>query len=312
MLFLFWIDMAVPMFMIVSGYVNALSFARKGFASFEDCYSLNSVVSKFLRLTIPFVFAVLLEIIADCAIFGNVSIKESLVMFFVGGKGPGSYYYPVMVQFVFLFPCVCIGIKRTGTKGLLVCFFINAVYELLQRMYGMNEDLYRLLVLRYLFVISFGAYLFFLGQKRIRTKWGIACFAAGAAFILITQYTRYEPHIIRYWTGTSFLACLYVLPISYILLRKDRKAKCALLELLGRASFSVFLTQMVWFNYAAGFMYEHIGSIFIRLSINFIVCSVFGVLFYFIENPFTKKVMRFFQNRHSRMNNGFDALFLVS
>lgn len=65
MLFPFWIDMAVPMFMIVSGYVNALSFARKGLDSFEDCYSLNSLVSKFLRLTVPFVFVVLLEIIGE-------------------------------------------------------------------------------------------------------------------------------------------------------------------------------------------------------------------------------------------------------
>lgn len=312
MLFPFWIDMAVPLFMIISGYVNALSFQKKGFDSFKDCYSSKELIAKFLRLTIPFVFVILLETIADYAVFGNLSITKSLVMFFVGGKGPGSYYYPVMVQFVFLFPCIYVGIKQNRTKGLLVCFFINAVYELLQRIYGMNEDLYRLLVIRYLFIISFGVYLVFLEKKRIRIKWGIASFITGVAFILITNYTQYKPHIIRYWTGTSFIACLYVLPISYILLKFVEKPKCALLELFGRASFNIFLTQMVWFNYAAGFIYEHIDNIFIRLLINFIVCFTFGVFFYQIENPFTKKLITFLQDTQNRTNIDIDALFLAT
>lgn len=304
--------MAVPMFMIISGYVNALSFERKGFNSFNDCYSLKELISKFFRLTIPFVFVVFIEIIADCVAFGDLSITKILIMFFAGGYGPGSYYYPVMVQFVFLFPCIYVGIKQYRTKGLFVCFLYNAMYELLQKMYGMDEDLYRLLVLRYFFIISFGAYLAFLEKKRIRTKWGIASFIIGIAFVLITKYTQYEPHIIRYWTGTSFLACLYVLPISYVLLRLTKKPKCALLELFGRASFNIFLTQMVWFNYAAGFVYKYIDNIFIRLLINFVVCFIFGIVFYQIEKPFTKKLISFLQNRQNRMNNDFDALFLTA
>lgn len=312
MLFSFWIDMAVPMFMIISGYVNALSFKRKGFNSFKDCYSYEELISKFFRLTIPFVFVLLLETVADYVVFGNFSITKSLIMFFVGGKGPGSYYYPVMIQFVFLFPLIYIGIKESRTKGLLVCFSFNAMYELLQKIYGMNEGLYRLLVIRYLFIISFGTYLAFLDNKRIRTKWGIASFIIGVSFILITEYTQYEPHIMRYWTGTCFIACLYILPILYILLRLVKNPKCVLLELLGRASFNIFLTQMVWFNYGAGFMYKHIDNIFIRLLINFIVCFVFGIFFYHIENPFTKKLTRLFQNIQNRTNKDIDAMFLTT
>ena len=56
MLFPFWIDMAVPMFMIISGYVGALSFERKG-ANLDNAYSFQSIFSKCLRFIVPFSFA---------------------------------------------------------------------------------------------------------------------------------------------------------------------------------------------------------------------------------------------------------------
>lgn len=46
-LFPFYIDMAVPIFMIISGYLNALSFNGKNMSKISDAYTIKEILSKF-------------------------------------------------------------------------------------------------------------------------------------------------------------------------------------------------------------------------------------------------------------------------
>lgn len=62
-LFPFWVDMAVPMFMIISGYLGAKSFIRYRIDTFEKAYELNYILRKYIRYTIPFTIAFLIEIV---------------------------------------------------------------------------------------------------------------------------------------------------------------------------------------------------------------------------------------------------------
>ena len=60
--FYFWIDMAVPVFMIVTGYVTAIQFRKRGVESFVQAYSIEIVIPKVLRFLIPFSLIMLLEL----------------------------------------------------------------------------------------------------------------------------------------------------------------------------------------------------------------------------------------------------------
>lgn len=144
LLFPFWIGMAVPVFMIISGYVNTLSFERNGIAKIGDAYQSSMVVSKVLRYTIPFAMVFLLEMLS-LYIEGRweVSAKSLLVTakwFLIGGKGPGSYYYPILIQLIFLLPIIYFIVRKFGFKGVVLCGLINGAYEVLQYAYGMNEE----------------------------------------------------------------------------------------------------------------------------------------------------------------------------
>ena len=57
MFFPFWIDMAVPIFMIVSGYVYACSFTKKNIENLSEAYKLKNIVNKIIRYSIPFLIA---------------------------------------------------------------------------------------------------------------------------------------------------------------------------------------------------------------------------------------------------------------
>lgn len=47
--FFFWIDMAVPVFMIITGYLYAMQFENKGIDTFEKAWSKEIIIPKVLR-----------------------------------------------------------------------------------------------------------------------------------------------------------------------------------------------------------------------------------------------------------------------
>lgn len=190
---------------------------------------------------------------------------------------------PLMIQFVFVFPVIYFIVKRYEAKGVLLCGLINAMYEILQSAYGMNEECYRLLLFRYILVISFGCYLALEKEIRIKNKYYVMSFVIGAIFILSCCYLNYNAKIIIYWTRTSFVACLYVLPIVAFFIEKEMK--CWLLELLGRAAYNIFLVQMVYYFTYADLIYAIVDNRIMQLAINFFICCIGGIAFYIIERP---------------------------
>ena len=154
--------------MICSGYVLALSLAKKNTNIYpKSFFDKSYFINRFLRLLIPFcVVFVSQEIIFKLFKAENCCWFEMLNRFLCGGRGPGSYYIPLMFQLVFLFPCLFFLIKRIDYKGLWVCFFACFSFEILKTAYGMNVECYRLLIFRYLFLISYGCYMA-IGKKTL-------------------------------------------------------------------------------------------------------------------------------------------------
>ncbi len=63
LLFSYWIDMAVPVFMILSGYLTAKSMEKSGLQAFPECYEKKRLLKSILRLTIPYLMAYVLEMV---------------------------------------------------------------------------------------------------------------------------------------------------------------------------------------------------------------------------------------------------------
>ena len=64
------------------------------------------------------------------------------------------------------------------------------------------------------------------------------------------------------------------------------------LELFGKASFNIFLVQMIYYLVASKFLYPRIENVIVILIINLLVCLSVGVIFYKIETPITQKVIK--------------------
>ncbi len=284
LLFQFWISMAVPAFMIISGFVYSKSYSKHKINTFEKAYSVKGILNKYLRYTLPFAVTFIIEEILFALTGRNVGIRQFVHDFLIGGVGKGNYYYPIMIQFIFWFPILYFIIKKYDYKGLLICFAINGVYELAQKLYDMSGYTYRLLLFRYTFLIAFGIYLA-IGKTKIKKS----VYAIGAiisiAYIIVFCYLGVTPLITIHRSGTCFLACLFFCPIAALLINSN--IHFAPIELLGKASYNIFLTQMVYYVYA-GFMYQRVPMKPLQILINLLVCCVVGVIFYNIETPITK------------------------
>lgn len=292
-LFPFWMNMAVPIFMIISGYVYALSYKRNRIEQIKEAYLLKNVVGKMIRYTFPFLVAFTIEMF--CLVFSDrfsFPLDGALnpgQLFLQGGLEPGSYYYPLMMQFIFVFPIIYFVVEKYQAQGVLIWGCVNALFELLQWAYCMNAETYRLLLFRYLLLIAAGCYIAS-DNFKIYRKISIVITIIGAGFIYGYCYLQYKPKVIIYWTQTCFVACFYIIPLSMFMIRTLHNIRFKPLEILGKASYHIFLTQMVWYYFAYGRI--AFLNIYIAMAINLIICTGVGVIFYFIETPLNKLINR--------------------
>ncbi|SKB96467.1 Peptidoglycan/LPS O-acetylase OafA/YrhL, contains acyltransferase and SGNH-hydrolase domains [Lachnospiraceae bacterium] len=296
-LFPFWVDQAVPVFMIISGYVYAMSYGRNNIKTLSSGYRFDFVVNKIIRYTIPFLMAYLIEVIVFMITKSDLSINYFAVRFIRGGVGPGSYYYPVMIQFIFTFPFIYFIVKKFDYAGIIICFVINGVYEILQRCFMFSEDNYRLLVFRYIFLMSVGCYLY-LGKTKPKTIWKIVGMIVGMLWLIGFKYMGYQPKVIIYWSGTCMLAALWTAPVVDFLLRNEKisQMRCKPLEEVGKASYNIFLTQMVFYASARSIVNKiphRALSLIFCIGVNVIV----GLIFYKIESKITKAFSAYVKNK---------------
>ena len=304
-LFPYWITMAVPLLMVVLGYLYAMSYQRHGINTLRKAYSFRQLRDRFIRYTIPFIMAYSIELIISSIDNGFFSIFPLwLKDFFTGGWGAGSYYYPILLQFMFFFPIIFFLILRYDLIGLGICLLMNIAYEIVHWLIQMPPSVYRLLLFRYTLLIAFGCYIL-IGKRKFKWAERIISLILGAFFIWLFNYTSYQPVILCNWTTTSFPTAFFVLPIALWLIQLflPKNAFSSLIALLGRASYNIFLTQMVYFNYAAAriMKYIHLPNISLCL-LNIIICCFMGCLFYYFEDKFTKRILAFIHKKESPVN----------
>lgn len=124
----------------------------------------------------------------------------------------------------------------------------------------------------------------------------------GIASIIYYCYYGINSKIFIYWTRTSMIPCFYILPIATVCILKW-KAHCKILEIIGKSSFNIFLTQMVFYNEIVyGWLYSNVGSKYMQFAIIISCCLLGGIIFYLIENAITTKIVKYYREKTRNMN----------
>ena len=181
--------MAVPVFLFTSGYLYSNSFTKAGVDSLSDAYAPSTLIPKLVRFLIPLAVVCIAEIFLALIIDPNTRFHFDLALI-SNGMGPGTYYIPLLFLFVFLIPVVYISARKIGFYSVIACFILNGVYEILSIIFG--NPYYTILPLRFLFLISFGCWIFIYKNAApppTRVIWIISILAslAGVTFIICTE-----------------------------------------------------------------------------------------------------------------------------
>lgn len=296
--YLLAVNKAVPVFMFLTGYVYVLSNSNK---SADEQF--DRLFYRFMRFTIPALVAYLLFVAIWAISEGGLNLSLVIERFFISDYGRGSYYYPLMVQFLFLAPLMFGLIKKYGKKGVLYIGLANLIYELFCTFVGINISLYRILVFRYLLIIAFGMYMAHTRRKKHKIWVFIAMLFVGLVYILLPYFTSYEYKLftISPWNKSGMMSAFYVAAVMFLLFKlfgkfEGRDFISSFISKIGQASYHIMYTQMIYFVVRPAFdeLLFDITTLPIasQYVVDIVVCVLSGLVFCAVDNKFFGKFYR--------------------
>lgn len=285
------INMAVPVFMIVSGYNFAMSNRKKAEGKLSRMYGWSMMKPKLIRFLVPFFTICLIEMVLLALEDKNIN---PLRIFLLGAYGPGSYYVPVMLQLLVIFPIIYFLVEKNAKLGIALAGAANLLFEVGVKVFEMDKYYYRLSIGRYLLLIAFGCYLYLHPEHRVKRYQMWTMFLVGLAYIIAVFGFDKDLILFGYWKTTAMPVAFYIFPIVVLLFRKfyHRRIPGALgrmLTWIGQASYHIFLVQMVYYHFELG------GPImqaqwYIAVPFNILISVPVGLAFYELDNRFIRKM----------------------
>lgn len=285
------INMAVPVFMIVSGYNFAMSNRKKAGGKLGKMYGWSMIKPKLIRFLVPFFAICMIEMVLLA--WEDREINP-LRIFLLGAYGPGSYYVPVMLQLLIIFPIIYVLVDRNAKLGITLAAIANLLFEIAVKVFEIDKYYYRLSVGRYILLIAFGCYLYLHPEHRVKRYQMWAMFLAGFAYIVAVFGFDQELVLFGYWKTTAMPVAFYIFPIVILLFRKFYHSTIpgvfgSLLTWIGKASYHIFLVQMVYYHFELGGQIMN-AAWYIAVPFNILISVPVGLAFYELENQFICKM----------------------
>lgn len=288
--FPYFIYMAVPVFMIISGYMNAKSWDKKNIQNIKTWFSKKIFLSKVITILIPFTVIFIIEFFL---IYFIQNIKFSPLhiayYFITGGLGPGSYYFPVLIQMFIFFPFVFKVYLWDNLKGGIIIISVQLIFEIGIQFLGISESIYRLLFFRYLIYILLGIILY-QNRQKISKYIEVILLFIGAILVYIYNYADYNPVVFKFWTNTSMPVALWAFGLITVSLRIMQSSYGFLnfvINQIGQSTYHIFLFQMIYYALGAGNLVE---PLWLRIFLNIFICCLVGVAFQYAETIIKEKL----------------------
>lgn len=244
-LFEVWGDMQVPMFLLVQTF----HAYKKGK---QPHLNLPKMAS---RIIIPFVFIQLMIIGILWLCFSENLPDLAIHALCFDGKGPGSYYILVYIQFAVLLPLLFPLVEKWPDKAFLSLILALSIgLEILFSLIDLPDSVYRLLCVRYLFLVYLG--LVWVRQGIRINVLTISLSLISIAVILFFLKTDYDLEPWLYQTEWKFHRWICYFNVTWLLpfllhriykwIQKNKWLNNIVSE-IGKCSYEIFLVQMLVF-----------------------------------------------------------------
>jgi peptidoglycan/LPS O-acetylase OafA/YrhL len=285
---LFYIWQAVPVFIIVMGINGARSFRRRGRRSLRELYSWDYLATRVDRVFVPFLLAFFATGLIETLTAEHRSLS-TLPADLVTGQlpigGPGNYFITLLFQLTLIFPLIYWGLRRQPLVTVIACLAVSATFELLAPHVGVLKDdsyLYEAGMVRYLFMAALGGAVANMSARRLYRAWWMWCGAlVSVAFLTVSQLDASAiPFGLPGWENSDFAAAFYpamLVLLATVALPRAASAFSRGVAELGRASYHIFLLQIIWFGLGVWGM-DSLPALLGNLTVTLLA----GLVFYWI------------------------------
>lgn len=267
-----YLGQAVPLFILVSAYLTYGSFRNKEKSALY--FSARSIGKMLNRVFKPFLVVTLIQCLLYYLIKGRVNWTD---LYTQGGFGSGCYYPWIYLQCWLILPLVIFITDRTSTlKSASFFIAICILSEVASAVCQINDNAYRLLFYRYLFLLYLGC---LIGKRVIKLNKTICILAFGSLILsLLEIYTNihFSPFWVDAWQGYHWSSYFYSVFVFLLLIRIyeciQSTSIASFFVKLGNYSYEIFLTQMFVYSMIGIKRFDFIGNIHLT-HIAYILCT---------------------------------------
>ena len=266
--FFFWGVSAVPIFLILQTFHTY----KKGLENIRINYKRI-----WNKIVLPFIIAetiILMFYLIKDKHFNFQDIRFDLILFYQsGGYGPGAYYPWIYLQFAFILPLITWIFKL---KPISLCIFFILLSQLAEAacsFFSISQIAYKLLFVRYIFLIYLGYLLVYKGYVLNVYTFCLACIS-----LVISSYIVYfQPDLppifynfvrppVCHWFCYLYIVfiLLFILKILYRYSAQSNRIKQYILK-AGKYSYDIFLFQMMYFSIADEYIDSYLRTTLINI-----------------------------------------------
>ena len=235
----------------------------KGSANLSSLYTARYAIGRIDRLYLPFlvVFAASSLIALSDGTLSATAMLYGLATGALPVSGPGNYFIGFAFQFAILFPAFYWLFRRYPEMTIVAGFVAAAAFDLLAGLTPLFDEL----PFSYFYSEAFPRFIPFFALGALQATWMLSSravprwwwFGTGAsiAYLLLVYCSPLMFPLSNYdWrpTGQTFASAFYPATLVILGLRwlpdTSTSALYRLLSYLGRASYEIFLVQILWFG----------------------------------------------------------------
>ena len=248
MLFPYWGDTAVPIFLII----QVFHYYKKGVT-----FRMPSVVKLWKRILRPFFIMIALMFLVQYFIYYDTTEGLFSPSLYWDKRGPGSYYIFIYLELAFVIPLFALLFKKLPVKWLFVIFvIISQIIELIFSVTQCPDNIYRITFFRYTFLIFIG---FLLATKGLElNRFTILGGIISMVFLYLFAYTEInmEPlfctHLsiwpLCHWVCYIYIAYFFLAILKYTynkLIICKKFLSC--IKIIGKYSYDIYIFQILYY-----------------------------------------------------------------
>lgn len=288
---IFHIWQAVPIFLVIIGVTLSLSYDKYDYTSIGQYYSKDNILHRCNRILPAFAVTFLVALVSGVA-RGEYYWGWKTYLGFLPISSPGNYFLSLILQLLIIAPLMVYFYRKHPTLSIIIFFALNLIFELLSP-YVFNGDryLYYSCLFRVLAIVSVGLYL---GSKLAsgqlsnisRNRFIQIGVLFSIIYLIVSVACGWKLPLFLEPMETQYLLYLFY-PVLIVVIVLNIKldyfkddAIFRLCVLIGRASYHIFLAQMLYFGLRYG-SYAPSGFPLLKaILINLGFTIVAGIVFY--------------------------------